>query len=514
MCYNEKKRPKSSEKNTFLVTKNETHIIIEFAKGVCFQILRKSLNRKLYSNILRLFTDGNGNPYLTLQNIADILEFNDRRDVDNYCQEFKRKDSDFTKLLVRKVDLSTSVPLIQEVVIENPMLPSNVLYDLFINKYPTYQMSHSCFIKYLANVNTSEVLKSIHKCYGIDNKWDNQILLSYLIENHQNPIIRKTICDLVSTNNLKNKTTSMCNLNLSIDNKSYLVKFLVGSNLSHETIALMLGISKSYVKKLLYRIPDFKETLINSITKYSGKIIVDEKYVKLNGEFGYVLSAVDKIKGIPLLSLYFPEKTKESWQVFFLHFKKYYGTPSLIISDGCPALIGGRALVFPNVKYQYCKFHKMRNLISKIFENTKDTKLIKKLIDKLKQVFSRETRKGRRAALLELETMMLGKLKKYFDEKFMKQWKHLAGSETSNAAERWNRKIEKIVSGKYGLKTPETIQQLVNCLWFKELIMRGHSHVSNESIVSKIKIGKLCQEYIDCSGLEKLFDITNDRKVA
>jgi transposase-like protein len=356
-------------------------------------------------------------------------------------------------------------------------------------------------------------MKSIHRHIDSDRKIETEYLLSYLIENSENPVIKKRIKNMVNTQEIKKTETYNTKLNLDVDNLSLLVKFLVGSGMSFELIGFMLGISKSYVKKLVYRMSDFKDMLLGSIDKYSGGICVDEKYVKLKGEFKFIFSAVDKVTGIPLLVMYFEEKTSASWQTFFTVFKKHYGKPKLIVSDGCLALKNGRSKVFPHVPYQYCKFHKLKNLIAKIYKHHGNSESKEKLITKLKQVFSRDTTNGRRKALLELESMMFKELQEYFDTRFMKEWKHLTKSLTSNAAERWNRKIKKIVSGKYGLKSPETIQMLASCLWFKELIMRGQPHLSKESMISKINITVLCQEKIAVDSLEHYFTV-NKEKVA
>ena len=263
---------------------------------------------------------------------------------------------------------------------------------------------------------------------------------------------------------------------------------------------------------MAHRGESFNHFLLNSIVRYSGKICVDEKYVKLNGNFVYIYSAVDAVTGIPLMTELFFTKDTNSWTVFFSKFKKQYGTPKLIISDGYAPLAQGRKAIFPNVPFQYCKFHKIKNFIKKLYKNEKDNEKIKVVISKLKQVFSRATVGARRKALLELEKMISGDVKDYFDEKIKKEWKHLTKSLTSNAAERWNKKIKKIVSGKYGLKTPETISLLVNCLWFKELIMNGKIHLDSESTISNLNITELCQEMIPVDQLEQLFETKTIKK--
>lgn len=443
----------------------------------------------------------------TYQEIARLLGLNDRRDIENYYREFKQKGNDFLNLLTRKVDLSKYVNIIQRIAIEHPFLTINELYQIFKNKFPSTKMCIASFNKYLSQTNTIAILQNIHKNVSKSNhEWDSQKELLYLLKNHENPIVDKRIEDICNKDKVRANKVKTKRTNLKIENKSLLVKFLVGANINYSIISLILGISKSYVKDLAHRGPSFNNVLQNSIKRYSGKICVDEKYIKLNGNFVYIYSAVDAETGIPLMTELLFTKDVNSWIAFFSKFKKQYGTPKLIISDGYAPLAQGRKAIFPNVSFQYCKFHKIKNFIKKLYENEKDYEKIKIAISKLKQVFSRKTVGGRRKALLELEKMLTGDVKKYFDNKIKKEWKHLTKSLTSNAAERWNKKIKKIVSGKYGLKTPETISLLVNCLWFKELIMNGKIHLDSESTISNLNITELCQEMIPIKQLDQLFE--------
>lgn len=501
-------------KETHKIHNDNDHYRITIQQPVTISIPKTQDNKKILSVFLRHCFNDSSEHYFTFQEIANVVELNDRRDVDNYYREFNRKKGDFKKLISRKVDLLECVDLIQSLIIQNPFLQPTELYQMFLKKHPDYKMSYNCFVKYLSQTNTHVILQSIHKHLNKNNTWDSEYLMSYLLAHIENPVIQKKIMNMnIATKNNSNEQFHS-KINLSTDNKSYLVKFLIGAGLSYSLIAFILGIKKSYVNKLAHRMEDFHYLLLSSIDKYSGSICVDEKYVKLNGKFGFVFSAVDKDTGIPLLVMFFEEKTHISWQTFFTIFKSHYTTPKLIVSDGCPSLGKARQLVFPHVPFQYCKFHKIKNMIKNAFKNVKDMKKVREIIDKVKQVFSRETIGGRRKALLELEKMLFGELKEYFNEHFKKEWKHLTKSLTNNAAERWNRKIKRIVSGKYGLKSPKTIQMLMNCLWFKELIMRGHSHLSNETIISKLNITDICQDMIPETRLEHYFSTNKQKKVA
>jgi transposase-like protein len=386
---------------------------------------------------------------------------------------------------------------------------------MFNIKYPQIKMSQVSFNKYFSQVDAYVLMQHLHKHLDKhDNSFNDNQLISYLAENIEVPVIKKKIEALDNRKKDKKSKNNTTKIKLRTSTLSYLVIFLVGSGVSYELISILLGISKSYINKLVHNIHSLSQLLLPSIDSWSGKICVDEKYVKLHGEWHFIFSIVDSITGIPLLVKYFKNKTALSWKLFFFEFKRHYGTPQLIVSDGCLALASGRVSVFPNVPFQYCKFHKIKNFIKNLYSKEKDPKKIKMLINKIKQVFSRKLTGNRRKALLELEKMTQGKTKTYFDDHILRQWKHLTKSLTSNAAERWNRKIKRIVSGKYGLKSPETIQQIVYCLWFKELTMNGKLHLSQESTIANLNISKICQEMISNKLLEHLFSIDNQKRSA
>ena len=490
-------------------------VSIVFLEEVRLKIPKNSWKIKILAILLRMFFMVSGKEYFTYEDIADICDYKDRRNVNNYYREFKQKGEDLITYLTRKVELSTYVGIIEELVLNNLFLNLSELYALFKSKYPDVRISFASFLKYLSQINAYLVIKKFQQLTEENSSsWKENHLISYLCENIDNPIVKKKIEDITIETKTKKQKPDKTKPNIVNQSKSFFIKFLVGAGVSYQIISFLLGISKSTVNKYVYSSPNFNQLILSSIERYSGKVCVDEKYIKLNGKTHYIFSVVDNVKGIPLLVGIFEHKTAESWKSFLTIFKKHYGNPKLFISDGCQSLASARKSVFPEVPFQYCKFHKMRNFIKKLYENEKDQLKINKIITKLKQVFSRETTDARRKALLELEDITSGEVKNYLCNRIKAHWKHLLKSLTSNAAERWNRKIEKIVSGKYGLKSLETILQLICCLWFKELIIRGQSHLSKESILSKIKINDSCQEIIDRDRLNGFSNVNKYKKGA
>jgi len=536
---------KRKEKQPINVALGKDFVTITINEPVTLKIPRYHDDRKLLAVLLSFFQNRTGNNCLTQQQISNALGYNNRNDTFNHIKEFKARGSNMEKFLARKVVLEKHVEPIQRHVLKNLYLEPADLYKTYDGKG---DMTDASFYKYLAQTNTYVILRAFHK--QIDENthyWKDEGFVSYLAKNVDNSVVKKKIeiinetinpppppekkpnsahteesvdismekkkIETINEAKVPTPQTPKKNQNLSLSTlqKSLLVMFLVGCNISFETIGFLLGMSKSYVYKLVHNMPDFSQELLSSIAQNTKVVCVDEKYIKYKGRFLYVFSAVDFYTGIPLLIRVYKERTVQNWQRFFAIFKIHYGKVKCFITDGCPVLKKGRELVYPKTPHQYCKFHKMKNLIKRIFEYEPNPVKQRKMIDKLKKVFSRDTVGGRRNALIELERMLDGNLKLYFDEHIKKEWKHLTKSLTSNAAERFNREIKKIVSGKYGQKSPETIEMLMTCLWFKTLIMRGQAQLSKESTIAKINISKICQELLVNKRMEELFkDATNN----
>ena len=94
------------------------------------------------------------------------------------------------------------------------------------------------------------------------------------------------------------------------------------------------------------------------------------------------------------------------------------------------------------------------------------------------------------------------RVSEYVRKNIMSNWKYLTKSLTSNASERWNRKIEKVIAKRYGLKSVKFVEQLITALWLKES-MRNKIHFEN-SFIHKINLTEECQEYTKMCSFTKL----------
>ncbi|MDX9977688.1 MAG: transposase [Candidatus Cloacimonadales bacterium] len=449
-----------------------------------------------------------GGHLLTYQAIANLLDFNDRRDINNYFREFLSAGSDFLTFLERKFLYSNYIEDIQKQILSNILLPLQLHYKIF-KENSNAKMSFQCFMKYAQEVSVIKIIEEVRKLFSCNN---NNLELMYLLDilstKQNKPYIIENLKTMVEEKEPVKKAKT---LDLPRKNFCLLINFLIGCGLNQHIIGLLFNLSKSTVSNMMHEIKDLNLMIIKSINKWSGKISIDEKYIKINSVPHYVITIVDFVTGLPLYIHLYKNTSKSSYEHCFAMFKQLYGIPKLIVSDGSIALKAGREAVFPQVHYQLCKFHKIRNLfkaISKSFLSF-DEKIIAK--QKVKKAFKRKTVSGRKKALKQLKNYMPENVVKYIDNNILKHWRHLSKNLTSNVSERFNRKLKKILSGRYGLKSEETALANIYSLWLKELIVKGKLNINNNSFIANLNISLICQENLDTKHIESLFMINKSR---
>lgn len=495
-----------AKKSDVCVDMNENNIEVSINAPVTFKLPKNKTNTKLIIVLLRLLLRKNGSNVLTFEQIAKMFGYSDRRNINNYWREFKQCNNDFISFLSRKVDLVECIPEIEDFVMDNILLPIKEIYHKFVETN-SVKMSFPTFEKYFAKTCSVKMFKKMQKLLNQKLSTAGAVDILRLLANQKNVPV---ICDKLLENNTKNKEVpkekSVMRSSLNRQNLCLLVHYLVASGLNLKTIALLLNVSKTTVFNLWYETENLQSIILNSIARWSGKISIDEKYIKIHGVFHFVITIVDFLTGVPLYKNVYANTRKESYEACFLTFKQIYKKdPVLIVSDGSFALKAGRLAVYPNVPHQLCKFHKIKNLFKKISEcrltETKE-KWFKKKVSK---AFRRKTVSGRKKGMRELITILPKPAADYVNSNIIKQWKNLSKSLTSNVSERYNRKIKKVMSGRYGLKSVKTAVNLANSLWLKELIYNGKYNLQDDSLISSLNISQICQEKLDWKNLDLLF---------
>ena len=147
------------------------------------------------------------------------------------------------------------------------------------------------------------------------------------------------------------------------------------------------------------------------------------------------------------------------------------------------------------------RFHKLKNLIRNIYLSYENPEKHKRMIRLAKNIFENKTHYGQKRAARKLMEISPARVSKYVKKNILGNWKNLTKSLTSNAAERWNKKIEKVIAKRYGLKSEKFVDQLITSLWLKEAI-RDKRHFE-KCFIHKFDLPKECQDTIKMCNITK-----------
>jgi transposase-like protein len=286
-----------------------------------------------------------------------------------------------------------------------------------------------------------------------------------------------------------------------------LVVILYVCGLSQQMLAMLFGVSKTSIHHWIYTVcsEDLYWEIIRNIAQWSGQVSVDEKWVKIQGVWHFVLCAVDAVSGFPLLMEIYSSLDAGNWTLFFKRFNALYGKPTLIQSDGSQPLASARKIVFSGVRYQLCKFHKLKNLMKRLRKQVHEPKRFRRFVRLAKHIFSNRSVSSRKHAARRLQQLAGKQVSSYIDESILASWRQLTMSLTTNASERFNRKIEKCFSGRYGIASVESANVLLRGLFLKELVLNGKKHVDQTSELGSIDLSRICQENLDTGKILHFF---------
>ena len=443
----------------------------------------------------------------TFSDISKSFGLKHRQDSNNFYREFQACGEDFLMFLQRKLKLGIAFLIIEDIVLQMPLLTIHKQYEIFIENYPEHKMSFTTFQKYFQRIDSKKLKKrydeliSSKECH-IDKE---RLLKELLSEENLSNKSRKKIISIFPE--LEQDDTEIKNeISFTKDWKPYakylLIMFLIASGMNYKSISLLFGVCKSSIHNWFYKLPFLKRKIISSIKWWSGIISVDEKWVKVNAKWYYVLSIVDDITGFPLYFMVTSDIKADTWKIFFQRFYRLYGNPKQINSDGSRSLASGRQAVFPDIPHQLCKFHKLKNLMRNIYLNYENPKKHRRMIRLAKNIFGNKTYFGRKRAARKLMEIAPPKVSRYVEKNILGNWKNLTKSLTSNASERWNRKIDKVIAKRYGLKSIKFVDQLITSLWLKESI-RDKRHFE-KCFIHQLNLARECQDNVKMCNITRL----------
>ena len=137
--------------------------------------------------------------------------------------------------------------------------------------------------------------------------------------------------------------------------------------------------------------------------------------------------------------------------------------------------------------------------------NLTDGKEFRRCVRLAKHMFANAFVSSRKAAAKRLQNIAGVEIAEYVDEHILTPWRHLTMALTNNAAERFNRKIEKCFSGRYGIPSEDSAKVLLRGLWLKELLLNGEKHLKETSEFRTLDMSKMCQETLDSGNILHFF---------
>ena len=503
------------------VTVQDTRISVQSQAFSCeFQDTGK--NKKAVFVFLRsLCSPESGKPLFTHETIARAFGYADRRNIQNYVGEFERCGEDFQAFLSRtNTKRERLFGLIEEQVLLCPFLSPHEQYLAFCEEHPDERVSEPTFREYVRALDGVTLLKRVQRLVSDEtgrldpSQYLQEILETDVVRSAKKKEILETFPEVdVSSSRLRGaRFEGLARPSLQ---KKWLVVVLYACTLSQEILALLFGVGKTSIHNWIYEVcsEELDWQILREIICWSGQVSVDEKWVKLKGQWHFVLCAVDAVSGFPLLICLYPRLDTVSWTLFFLRFKVIYGVPKRIQCDGSQALAAARETVFPGVRYQLCKFHKLKNLMKRFRTHLHDPKLFRRCVRLAKQMFTNTSVSSRKAAARRLQKLAGSEVSSYIEEHILTPWRTLTLSLTTNASERFNRKIEKCVSGRYGIPSEESAKVLLRGLWLKELLLNGQKHLDATSQLRSIDVSRICQDHVDTGKILHFFHDSDPSQV-
>jgi transposase-like protein len=455
-----------------------------------------------------------GKPLFTYQQLADAFAYNARQNVANFVAEFRASEQSFVQFLTRvNTKYDRLFPLVETQVLSSVFLSLHQHYLGFCEAHPQEKLSEATFREYVKDIDGGKILSRVRQVVSTSElSLDVQRDLQEILDLKQvSAVTRKEMVEMfpaVDASPSAGRRIPSVDFSHPAVSRKLLVVLLYVYNVPQEVLALLFGVGKTSIHTWIYAIcgEEVEWQILREIVCWSGQVCFDEKWVKIKGQWYFVLCAVDSVSGFPLLIDLYPTLDTVSWTLFFKRFHGLYGRPKLIQSDGARALAAAREIVFAGVQYQLCKFHKLRNLMKRLRHHIHERKLLTRCCRLARHIFSNTWVSSRKQAAKTLQALAGQEVSDYLESHMLSVWRHLTQSLTNNAAERFNRKIEKCLSGRYGCSSPTSVKVLLRGLWLKELVFNGRKHLAATSQITELDLTKICQESLNVDKILHNFD--------
>lgn len=150
-----------------------THVTVTYHDGLmeiqsqvfCGTFQDTENNKRLLFILLRLFVcPMTGKPFFTWQEIADAFGKNDRRNMQNFMQEFQQGEGDFLRYLARKTTKKDAVfPLVEAQILAAPLLSIGKHYRAFCEAHTQERVCEQTFRHYVNEMSVTKILHRIRQ---------------------------------------------------------------------------------------------------------------------------------------------------------------------------------------------------------------------------------------------------------------------------------------------------------------------------------------------------------------
>lgn len=395
-------------------------------------------NRKVVIVMLRYLEDGNGKPVFKMKELCAILESEKRQAANQHIEDFRNCGEDFLNLLTRqkKVDervvaaIGTGLhadPLANLESLANQANEQLGRQDITVANVTAALEQISCQeLRMIFKKRLAQGQAHYQEEYVLARLFDMALaqaetsapqptLATALREQLQSTVPMNSALQPESsvdanTQELMHGPTTSEQL-AAIWNGPLVWKIwtllLYLHGVSTAAIGGWLGVHKSTICRWLDNVAQWESfCLKDKRIASSGKVAVDEKYVKIGGVFWYLFAAVDCITGCPLHVALYPSNRGVYCHLFLLELKRLGYRPTVIITDGWDAYIQAIATVFPHAEHLYCRFHALQSLFRRLRNAKIFSAPVFKLVCKLLKSLYKRTAERRLDTLKNLLTKL------------------------------------------------------------------------------------------------------------
>jgi transposase-like protein len=397
---------------------------------------------------LRCMHTSDGRRLVTFERLAEELGYADRRNVHNFWMEFERCGGDLEGFLLRQKKVDGEVVARCESIWQaHPLWSATQVYEEYSQRWPESSAGLTA-----ANIRTAghqisflKIQQSLRGqlqegsvCYREAVLFDQLFELAGAGAESQAkkagttsplPEILETISPQGTTPDLgdgpprrlvKGAETSLLAGDTSPSALAALWEGTTGwlmlmfvlyyHGLSLSVLGTLFGVHKTTVMRWLSPLAqvDWQGVVQQGKRFFSGRVAVDEKWVKIQGKWWYLFVAVDAVSGFPLHAKVLPSNAGEYCRLFLLQLKALGYQPKVVITDGWDAYVKAMADVFPRAQHLLCRFHALHAAFRRLRKQVTDWKERQRWVTPLKTLFHTPSKRTVRRRMDKLQTQAKG----------------------------------------------------------------------------------------------------------